>query len=129
MCQSAHGPLLPLGSESLLAVETGNLFLVKLRMLRWVSKSNNDPLWGGVDSFNGGKFKGDHDNLQEFNLTWTHRFNPGFLTATEMYYIYQYDSPLGGTCNFGPIKPFVCGVGFGPFFPGFSSEVGAVNYT
>ncbi len=98
-------------------------------MLRWVSKSNNDSLWGGVDSFNGGKFKGDHDNLQEFNLTWTHRFNPGFLTATETYYMYQYDAAMGGTCNFGSLEPFGGGGGCGTIIPGFSSEFGAVNYT
>ncbi len=99
-----------------------------LAMLRWVSKSNNDSLWGGVDSFNGGKFKGNHDNLQEFNLTWTHRFNPAFFTATEAYYMYQYDSPMGGTCNFGSVKSFGGGGGCGPIIPGFSSEVGLVNY-
>lgn len=98
-------------------------------MLRWVSGSNNDSLWGGMDSFNGGKFKGDHDNLQEFNLTWTHRFNPSFFTATETYYMYQYDSPLGGTCNFGPVASYGGGGGCGAIIPGFSSEFGAVNYT
>ena len=38
-------------------------------MVRWVSKSNNDSLFGGIDSINGGKFKAGHDNLQQFNLT------------------------------------------------------------
>jgi hypothetical protein len=28
-----------------------------MAMLRWVSKSNNDSLWGGIDSLNNGKFK------------------------------------------------------------------------
>jgi len=33
----------------------------------------------------GGKFKDGHDNLQQFNLTWTHRFNEAgtLLTSTE----------------------------------------------
>lgn len=99
-----------------------------LTMLRWVSNSNNDSLWGGADSFNGGKFKDDHDNLQQFNLTWSHRFTPGFFIATEGYYIYQYDSPKGGTCNFGPVESYGGGGGCGPIIPGFSSEIGAVNY-
>lgn len=98
-------------------------------MVRWVSQDNNNSIWAGVDSFNGGKFQGNHDNLQEFNFTWTHRFNTGFFTTTELYYMYQYDSPLGGTCNFGPTKSFAAGGGCGPIIPGYSSEIGAVNYT
>jgi hypothetical protein len=56
-----------------------------LLMARWVSKSNNDSLYGGVDSINNGKFKAGHDNLQQSNLTWTHRFNDKgtFFTTTE----------------------------------------------
>lgn len=98
-------------------------------LVRWVSKENNDSIWAGVTSVNGGAFKGHHDNLQEYNATWTHRFNSGFFTATEVYYMYQYDSPLGGTCNFGPIRSFGGGGGCGAFIPGYSSEYGAVNYT
>src|SRR5258706_8119431 len=37
-----------------------------MAMVRWASKSNNDSLWGGIDSLNGGKFKDGHDNLQQF---------------------------------------------------------------
>lgn len=98
-------------------------------LVRWVSNSNNDSIWAGVTSFNGGKFKDHHDNLQEFNATWTHRFTPCFFTATEAYYMYQYDSPMGGTCNFGPVRSFGGGGGCGPIIPGFSAEFGAVNYT
>lgn len=98
-------------------------------MLRWVSKDNNDSLWGGVDSWNGGSFKGHHDNLQEFNLTWTHRFTERFFTMTETYYMYQKDSPMGGTCIFGPPRFFAGGGGCGPIIPGKSSEIGVVNYT
>jgi len=59
-------------------------------MVRWVSKSNNDSIFGGIDSINNGKFKAFHDNLQQSNITWTHRFNEKgtFLTTTEAYYIY-----------------------------------------
>lgn len=100
-----------------------------LAMLRWVSPSNNDSIWGGVNSFNGGKFKGNHDNLQQFNATWTHRFTEQFFTATEAYYIYQYDAAKGGTCNFGPVKSYGSGGGCGTIIPGFSSSFGIVNYT
>lgn len=104
-------------------------------MVRWVSKSNNDSIWAGVDSFNGGKFKGNHDNLQQFNLSWTHRFTPQFFTATEIFYLFQFDSPMGGTCNFGPLRSFsgggdgVGGGGCGPLIPGYSSAIGVANYT
>lgn len=99
-----------------------------LAMVRWVSFDNNDSLWGGVDSFNGGKFKGNHTNLQQFNLTWSHRFTERFYTETESYYIYQYDAAKGGTCNFGPIQSFGGGGGCGPMIPGYSYSIGAVNY-
>lgn len=99
-----------------------------LALVRWVSSDNNDSLWGGVDSFNGGKFKGNHTNLQQFNLTWSHRFTEKFFTETEAYYIYQMDAAKGGTCNFGPIRSFGGGGGCGVILPGYSSTVGAVNY-
>lgn len=98
-----------------------------LAMLRWVSPSNNDSLWGGINSVNSGRFKGFHDDLQQFNLTWTHRFNEGFLITTEAYYIYQYDGVLGGTCNFGPVRSFGSGGGCGPLIPGLSDSMGIVN--
>lgn len=97
-------------------------------LLRWVSDSNNDSLWGGIDSLNNGKFKGNHDNLQQYNLTWTHRFNEKFFSATELYYIYQLDAAKGGTCNFGPVEPYGGGGGCGSIIPGLSTSLGAVNY-
>ena len=97
-------------------------------LVRWVSASNNDSLWGGINSVNNGKFKGNHDNLQQFNLDWTHRFTEQFFSATEMYYIYQFDAALGGSCNFGPVQSYGGGGGCGPIVPGTSKALGAVNY-
>ena len=99
-----------------------------LALVRWISADNNDSLWGGIDSLNGGKFKGNHTNLQQFNLTWSHRFTEKFFTETETYYIYQLDAAKGGTCNFGPIKSFGGGGGCGLPLPGYSYSIGAVNY-
>jgi len=99
-----------------------------LALLRWVSDDNNNSLWGGINSLNGGKFKGNHTNLQQFNLTWSHRFTEKFFTETEAYYIYQRDAAKGGTCNFGPIRSFGGGGGCGATIPGYSSSIGAVNY-
>ena len=104
-------------------------FPTLLALVRWVSSDNNNSLLGGVTSFNGQKFKANYENLQEFNLTWSHRFTEGFFTETELYYIYQIDAAMGGSCNFGPVKSFGGGGGgCGPIIPGRSSSIGVVNY-
>jgi len=100
-------------------------------MVRWVSKSNNDSLYGGIDSINNGKFKAGHDNLQQFNLTWTHRFNETgtLFTTTEAYYIYQSQALVGGTVNNGPPRPWFTNVGAGAPIAGNAPAIGLVNYT
>jgi Putative beta-barrel porin-2, OmpL-like. bbp2 len=100
-------------------------------MVRWVSKSNNDSIYGGIDSVNDGNFKGGHDNLQQSNVTWTHRFNETgtFLTTTEGYYIYQFNALVGGTVNNGPPHAWFEAVGPGTLIPGNAPAIGVVNYT
>jgi hypothetical protein len=100
-------------------------------MVRWVSKSNNDSIYGGIDSVNNGNFKGGHDNLQQSNVTWTHRFNEAgtFLTSTEAYYIYQFNALVGGTVNNGPPHSWFEAVGPGALIPGNAPAIGVVNYT
>ena len=100
-------------------------------MLRWVSKSNNDSLFGGIDSINNGRFKAGHDNLQQSNLTWTHRFNNKgtVLTTTEAYYIYQSHALVGGTVNNGPPEPWFALTGPGSQIQGNAPAIGVVNYT
>jgi hypothetical protein len=100
-------------------------------MVRWVSKRNNDSIYGGIDSINNGKFKAFHDNLQQSNITWTHRFNEKgtFLTTTEAYYIYQSHALIGGTVNFGPPHAWFEGVGPGAPIKGNAPAIGFVNYT
>jgi hypothetical protein len=100
-------------------------------MVRWVSKNNNDSLYGGIDSINNGKFKAGHDNLQQSNLTWTHRLNKKgtIVTSTEGYYIYQSHSLIGGTVNNGPPEPWFALTGAGNPIPGNAPAVGLVNYT
>ncbi|MBO0858337.1 MAG: outer membrane beta-barrel protein [Chloracidobacterium sp.] len=102
-----------------------------LLMLRWVSKSNNDSIYGGIDSINNGRFKGFHDNLQQSNITWTHRFNEKgtFLSATEAYYIFQSNALVGGTVNFGPPRPWFRLTGPGAPISGNAPAIGVVNYT
>jgi hypothetical protein len=119
--------------------------------LRWVSKSNNDSFFGGVDSINDGRyrlakevlraqavaaFQGTtptptpaHDNLQQFNLTWGHRFSRRVHMMTEAYLLYSIDALQGGTVNNGPPRPFNALTGPGKFLHGTSTAEGFVNYT
>src|SRR5262245_14496788 len=98
---------------------------------RWVSKSNNDSIYGGINSINNGRFKGFHDNLQQSNITWTHRFNEKgtFVTMTEAYYIYQSHALVGGTVNFGPPRSWFRLTGPGAPIQGNAPAIGVVNYT
>jgi len=106
---------------------------------RYVTKSNKDSLLFGIDSVNfgrdGGKFKAftsdgllyGHDNLQQFNATWTHVWNPTFHNLIEGYYLYEFDTYVGGTINNGPFM-FGGGGGAGAFLPGRSTAIGIVDY-
>jgi hypothetical protein len=100
-------------------------------IVRWVSKSNNDSIYGGINSINNGRFKGFHDNLQQSNITWTHRFNEKgtFVTMTEAYYIWQNRALVGGTVNFGPPRSWFRLTGPGVLIPGNAPAIGVVNYT
>jgi hypothetical protein len=133
------------------AIPTGESYL------RWTSKTNNDSLYGGVDGINNGRFRlaretvevgemaqalstvtgqtvaapkvPSHDNLQQFNLTWGHRFNRRLHMMTEAYYLYSFDALQGGTVNNGPPRPFNSLTGPGALLPGTSRAWGFVNYT
>jgi hypothetical protein len=100
-------------------------------MVRWVSKGNNDSIFGGIDSINNGHFKAGHDNLQQSNLTWSHRFNSKgtVVTSTEAYYIYQSHALVFGTVINGPPRSFFTETGAGAPIPGNAPAIGAVNYT
>lgn len=125
--------------------------------LRWTSKTNNDSIYGGVDGINNGRFRlarevvqtqamaaalsnltgqtvlaprvPAHDNLQQFNITWGHRFSPRVHMMTEAYFLYSKDALQGGTVNNGAGRPFNQLTGPGKFLPGFSTAWGFVNYT
>lgn len=100
-------------------------------MARYVSKNNKDSLYGGMCNINNGRYRlrGQHTNLQQSNLTWTHVFNDRIHTMTEVYYIWQNDALAGGTVNNGPARFFFKNVGAGRLLPGISANVGVVNYT
>ncbi len=123
-----------------------------LLIARFVSHTNRDSVMFGVDAFNGERFKTyvdgtyyseaaraveplvwGHDNLQQFNSTWTHVFNAALQNELEEYYLYTYDAPQGGTINNynvatgGPVY-LGAGGGPGPLLPGMSGAIGIVDY-
>jgi hypothetical protein len=106
------------------AIPTG-LFLA-----RWQSRSNKDMLYGGINSFNNATFRqsGQHDNLQQLNLTWFHRFNQRFHIATEAYFLYELNALRGGTVNNGPPRAVNELTGPGALIPGYSHAAGFVSY-
>jgi hypothetical protein len=71
---------------------------------------------------------GQHDNLQQFNVTWFHRFNRRFHIATEGYFLYEINALQGGTVNNGPPRPVDQLTGPGALLPGLSQAWGIVSY-
>jgi hypothetical protein len=98
-------------------------------LLKWVSDSGRNSLFGGVDSIGKGYYSHGHDDLQVAAMTWGHMFNERFHTLTESYYIWERDSRVGGTVTYGPPFPFFEAVGPGARLPGLSDSFGIVNYT
>ncbi len=99
-----------------------------LFLVHWVSKDNNDSIWGGLNSIGAGKYTHEHDNLQQVVAVWGHRFNERLHMQTEAYYMWQFHALTGGTVNNGPPKSFLKGVGPGSLIPGRADEWGLVNY-
>lgn len=97
--------------------------------VRWVSKSNDDMLYPCVESYN--NKKQTYNNLQEFVLTWGHRFTPDVHMLTEAYYIYVKDQALATDPSQSHAPNGVPGypVGEAPNFPlGRNPAYGIVNY-
>lgn len=99
-----------------------------LLMARWVSKNNNNSLYGGINSLGNGDYKNQHDDLQMVVATWGHKFNESFHMMTEAYYMWEYHALTGGTVINGPAKEFYEGVGPGTLIPGAATTEGFVNY-
>ncbi len=108
-------------------------------LIRWVSASNKDSIYGGVNDINGLPFQNPlnynppgsqgKDNLQQVNVNWTHVFNRRVHTVTEWYYLWTWDALRGGTVSDGPVRSFGGGGGPGMYLPGESRAIGLVNYT
>jgi len=97
--------------------------------VRWVSKSNDDMLYPCVESYNHGRQT--YNNLQEFVLTWGHRFSPSVHMLTETYRIYVRDQALATdpSQSHAPTGKPGYPLGEAPDFPlGRSAAFGIVNY-
>jgi len=105
--------------------------------VRWVAKDNNDSVYLVLNNINGARFRhfnenglpSGHDNFNYVVGTWQHRFTKEVHTKTEAYYMWQYDAVVGGSANWGPLRPFGGGGGIGQTLPGESLAYGVVNYT
>jgi hypothetical protein len=99
-----------------------------LLMARWVSKGNDDSIYGGINSLGNGDYTQGHDDLQMVVATWGHKFNETFHMMTEVYYMWEYHALTGGTVINGPAQPFLTGVGPGVPIKGTEYAQGLVNY-
>jgi hypothetical protein len=98
---------------------------------RWVAKDNNDSVYAAFNSFNDGRYTGNHDALQDLVATWSHRFNPRIMTMTEVWYMWSLGAQLAGTEIDGPFKVWggPSGGGASPIIPKLANEIATVNYT
>jgi Putative beta-barrel porin-2, OmpL-like. bbp2 len=71
--------------------------------LNYSTKSNNDNFYGCANGINDGKYA--YNNLQDYDLTWYHKFNSKWHMATEAWYMYEREVPnvAGNVAN--PITP------------------------
>jgi hypothetical protein len=105
--------------------------------VRWVAPGNNDSIYLVLNSINTAKFQrfkedgqpAGHDNFNYLVGTWTHRFTPQIMTATESYFMWQRDAVVGGTPSIGPVRSFGGGGGIGNDISGTTLTYGVLNYT
>jgi hypothetical protein len=71
--------------------------------LNYSTSSNNDNFYGCANGINDAKYA--YNNLQEYDLTWYHKFNAKWHMATETWYMYENSVPnvAGNVAN--PAKP------------------------
>lgn len=75
--------------------------------VRWVSAANNDMLYPCIESYN--DKDQTYNNLQEFVVTWGHRFSPNVHMLTEAYRIYVLNAPgfpAGQDAAYGAVNYF-----------------------
>jgi hypothetical protein len=67
--------------------------------LDYTTKSVNNNFYLCANGINNGKYA--YNNLQQYDVTWYHRFSKTIHMASESWYMYERDVPAVG----GPIKP------------------------
>lgn len=97
-------------------------------LVGWHSPNNKDTLWGGTDQIGNGHYTYGHDSEQITDLVWTHKFDEKWHMLSQMYYMWEYDSPMGGTEIDGGTQPFAGGGGAGTLIPGQSHANGYCTY-
>ena len=65
----------------------------------YTTASVNDNLYGCANGINNGRYA--YNNLQQYDLTWYHKFSKTVHIASESWYMYQRDVPAVG----GPVAP------------------------
>jgi hypothetical protein len=90
-------------------------------MVQWTAPNQKDSVYIGDNVINDGKW--GYNNMQQAVGTWTHKFNDKIYTATEAWYMWEYDAISHPT----PDVPFQSG-SF-PVQNGYASEWAVVNYT
>jgi hypothetical protein len=59
--------------------------------LDYSTKTNNDNFYACANGINDGKYA--YNNLQHYDVTWYHKFNNRWHSATEAYYMYERQVP------------------------------------
>jgi hypothetical protein len=121
--------------------------------LRWESTAGKDAVYTCLNDFDSAQFRhliqstatypagtaSGHDNYNYIVSTWEHKFNDTWHTATEGYFMWQYNAVLGGTPSLGPYQDYGNNGGTpnsnipvsmgGSLLPGLSKTYGLLNYT
>jgi hypothetical protein len=90
-------------------------------MVQWVAPNQMDSFYFGDNVINNGQF--GYNNMQQVVGTWTHKFNDKIYTATEAWYMWEYNAIDHPTDE----VPFRSGAF--PVHDGYAPEWAVVNYT
>ena len=120
--------ILGMHAGSDIAVWSNSAIPTFMGFVQWTADDKNDSIFAGANALNNGQYTNEHDNLQQLNMIWTHRFNEGSFIASEFYYQYQFNGLADGDCTFGPYAPYGGGRGCGALIPGYSSSIATVTY-
>jgi hypothetical protein len=90
-------------------------------MVQWIAPNQMDSIYAGDNVINNGEF--GYNNMQQVVGTWTHKFNDKIYTATEAWYMWEYNA-IDHPTNDVPFRS-----GSFPVQNGYAPEWAVVNYT